>query len=131
MPFIVFLCCFGTQLHAQLDTFNLSRYKLPDIKFRKLDLNFNMDGSNSLQNRKSGDNTYKNSTFMSNNYLNIGYNSYRNSERLQSEQDFRIGINPIFSNSKSDSSITYKSSDINSSIQLNSINRIYYQKEKK
>ena len=127
MPFIVFLCCSSTVLHAQLDTFDLTRYKLPDIKFRQLDLNLNLDGSNSFQNGKNDETLYKQSTLSSNNYLNIDYRSYRNSERLQNEQVFRIGINPRYSNVKSDSGIMFKRSDINSYIEFNSINRIYYQ----
>jgi hypothetical protein len=129
MPFIVFLCCFGTVLHAQLDTFDLSRYKLPEIKFRQLDLNFNLSGSNSLNSIKDENSSYKNSTVSSSNNLDIGYSSYRNSERLQNEQDFRIGFFPGFQNSKTDGDLTYKRSAINSYIVLKSINRIYYQNQ--
>jgi hypothetical protein len=123
--FIVFLCCFTAVLHAQLDTFNLSRYKLPDIKFRQLDLNVNLDGSHSFDNNKTEDNTSKYSKFESNNDVNIGYKSYRNSEHLQNEQEFSFGISPNFSNSISDGDFNYKISNFSSDIQFTSRNRIY------
>jgi hypothetical protein len=90
MPFIAFLCCFGSVLHAQLDTFNLSRYKLPDIKFRQLDLSYNLSGNNSLSKNKSTFNSSKFSTIAATNDLNIAYRSYRNSEHLQNEQEFTM-----------------------------------------
>jgi hypothetical protein len=127
MPFIVFLCCFSTVLHAQLDTFNLSRYKLPDIRVRQLDLNVNLDGSRTFDKSKTEDNSSKYSTFESNNDLTLGYKSYRNSLHLQSEQSYVLGFNPKFSNSKSDGDILYKNSDFSSTIHINSQNRIYFQ----
>jgi hypothetical protein len=127
IPFIVFLCCFETVFHAQPDTFDLSRYRLPDIKFRQLDLNFNIDGSSSLQNRDYDENLYKQSSFSSDNNLNMGYRSYRNTQRFQNEQSFRIGINPGLDKIKSDSGITFKNLAFNSFIDLTIINRIYFQ----
>jgi hypothetical protein len=125
ISFIVFLCCFSSVLHAQPDTFNLSRYKLPDIKFRQLDLNVNLDGSHSFDNNKTEDNTSKYSKFESRNNVNIGYKSYRNSAHLQNEQEFIFGISPSFSNSKSDGDFNYKISNFSSDIQIKSRNRIY------
>jgi len=129
MPFILFLCCFTTVLHAQLDTFNLSRYKLPDIKFRQLDLNVNLDGSHSFDNNKTEENSSRYSKFESINDLTIGYRSYRNSEHLQNEQEFTMGLSPNFSNSKSDGDIINRNSNFNSNIRLDSRNRIYFQNQ--
>jgi hypothetical protein len=127
MPFIVFLCCFGTVLHAQLDTFNLSRYKLPDIKFRQLDLRYNLSGNNSLSKNKSTFNSSKFSTIAATNDLNIAYRSYRNSEHLQNEQEFTIGFGSEFKNNKDEDEITYKYSNVNPVLQFNSDNRFYNQ----
>ncbi len=129
ISFIVFLCFLSTVLKAQLDTFNLSRYKLPEIKFRQLDLNFNLDGTNALDKTTTEDNSFKYSSLESDNYLNIGYKSYRNSEHLQNEQEFRIGVNPGFSNRKNDGEITYKNTVIGTYYNLTSRNRIYYQNQ--
>jgi hypothetical protein len=129
MPFIVFLCSFGTVLHAQLDTFNLSRYKLPDIKFRQLDLGFNLGGSNLINKNNSENYSYNYSTFTSNGNLNLTYRSYRNSEHLQNEQQFSFGLTPEFKNEKSDDEITYKYSNINPVLQFNSENRFYRQNQ--
>jgi hypothetical protein len=129
MPFIVFLCCFGTVLHAQLDTFDLSLYRLPDIKFRQLDLGFNIGGSN-IFNKNNGENySSKYSSFTSNSNLNIAYRSYRNSEHLQNEQQFSIGLTPEFKNEKTDDELTYKYSNFNSVLQFKSDNRFYRQNQ--
>ena len=127
MPFIVFLCCFTAVLHAQLDTFNLSRYKLPDIKFKQLDLSFNLGGNNTFFKNELDDYSSKSSTFAANSDLNIAYRSYRNSEHLQNEQNFIIGLSPEFKNDKTDDDITYRYSNMNSFLQFNSDNRFYRQ----
>jgi hypothetical protein len=127
MPFIVFLCCFSTVLQAQLDTFNLSRYKLPDIKFRQLDLRFNLGGNHTFFKNENEDNSSKSSTLTSNCDLNIAYRSYRNSEHLQTEQNFNIGSSPEFKKDKTDDAVTYWYSKMNSFLQFNSDNRFYRQ----
>ncbi len=92
-------------------------------------MNFNLDGTNALDKTTTEDNSFKYSSLESDNYLNIGYKSYRNSEHLQNEQEFRIGVNPSFSNRKNDGDITYKNTVIGTYYNLTSRNRIYYQNQ--
>jgi hypothetical protein len=125
ISFIVFLCFLSTVLKAQLDTFNLSRYKLPEIKFRQLDLNFNLGGNNSFYKGKNDDISSKFSSLTSNNDLNIVYRSYRNTEHLQNEQNFTVGFTPEFSNRKNEDEITYRYSNMNTLLRFTSENRFY------
>jgi hypothetical protein len=127
MPFIVFLCCFSTVLHAQLDTFDLSRYKMPDIKYRQLDFRLNLGGNNSLSKNESVNNSLKYSTFESSNDLNIEYRAYKNSEYIQSEQNFIIGSGSEFKKDKDDGEIIYKYSNISPFLEFTSENRFYRQ----
>ena len=81
-----------TAINGQYSGFNLSQYKLPDIKLNKLDFNFdlyhvkdnNITQQSLLDERKSIVNNFSGS-------LNLTYFHYRNSEKYQG--DLTAGIN--------------------------------------
>jgi hypothetical protein len=90
-----------------------------------LDFRFNLAGNNSLSRIKSELNSSKLSSFTAHNNLDIAYRSYRNSERLQNEQEFSIGFGSEFKNYKNDDELTYRYSLVNSLLQFISENRLY------
>jgi hypothetical protein len=114
-------------LHAQLDTFDLSTYKLPVIQRKALDLTFNLNESSEYD-----ESHYeyvsakpKDSYFNFNNMTKIGYSSYMNNERIQSSQDYAISFAPKINRHVINDSITNKQSVINTGFHIYSYNRIY------
>lgn len=114
-------------LKAQLTNFDLSSYKLPEIKRHQLDLNFDFSGRS-----YSNDQNYRNSTdyYNKSNYVDgdigLGYSYYKNSSRIQSNQNYRMMINSSFEDRKSENKLLEQSYDINGYFSLNSDNRLYF-----
>lgn len=68
---------------SQSEKFDLSKYKLPDIKRQQLDFNFESKGRNTFGLITYGNDSLKNKANSFNGYSNIGYSFYRNSENIQ------------------------------------------------
>jgi len=91
---------FATAINGQYSGFNLSQYKLPDIKLNKLDFNFdlyhvkdnNITQQSLLDERKSIVNNFSGS-------LNLTYFHYRNTEKYQGDLTAGISSQPsIYTN---------------------------------
>lgn len=115
-------------LHGQYTNFDLSKYKLPDIKINRLDAYFNIGNSinnESIRRSNSDSSEYFNNNF--NGSLNLDYYHFRNSEKYQGilEVNADIYTNPY--NSKSNN-FNSKFDNINGYILISGINRFYNQK---
>lgn len=70
---------------SQTDKFDLSKYKLPDIKRQQLDFNFQSNGQNSSSKYffKDESDTLKNENHQFNGEYTLRYSFYRNSPKIQ------------------------------------------------
>ena len=90
-------------LRAQLDSFDLSTYKLPDITRHQLDFNIDLDGRSytSDQYYRNKEDNYNTSNRFDGD-LNLDYAFYRNSDKIQSNQMFNLDFRPSFYDNKND-----------------------------
>jgi len=117
-------------LSAQINSFDLSTYQLPDIKRHQLDLAFDLNGSSSVYDRSqrnSMDQFYKRNNI----YGDIGlrYNFYSNSIKYQGNQDIMIDFSSSFNDRKDKESTLYESFDAGSTFRINSKNRFYFKQK--
>lgn len=128
--FILIGILLSSNTSAQFNNFNLSDYKLPEIKRQALSLNFDFLGANSnTKNDKSLDIDYldRSSSYTRSNFL-IHYNLYLNSEFKQQTKNAYFSFNTSFTKQESPESIK-KSFDISPYLQYDASNRIYTNSE--
>jgi hypothetical protein len=114
--------------NAQVDSFNLSNYKLPVLKRQQLDFNFNFSGNNSY-NKHLANNSSNYAESQSNSYdgtFALFYKLYNNNIKWQNEAQVGINISPNYNSSKIDSIHKYESYGFTPRININSINRNYF-----
>jgi hypothetical protein len=129
-PLAVILLFITSAIYGQLDTFDLSRYKLPDIKRSQLDLNIDMNSLNSLT--KENPENYgevKNSSNTLNGSVMLNYQFYRNSDKIQSDQHYKIELVPDFSSQGFGDTASDKTQTLTALTFVTSINRIYFDNE--
>jgi len=115
---------FPLVLGAQYTDFDLSKYKLPDIKLNRLDASFNMvnSGNSHLSQTKFDTSKVKHNNL--DGRLNLGYYYFRNTEKYQGNLSTIADIHPLLYYVKTDNNDNRNtSSDIN--FMINSINRFY------
>lgn len=115
----------STLLNAQYKKFDISKYKLPDIRTSSLDLNLNLYHSIQSDKIDLGQLTESNSS--SHNYsglLNVQLNHFRNSAKYQGTHRISVSFEPNFSRS-TENDITSKDNDTRISVYLYSSNRFY------
>jgi hypothetical protein len=113
-------------LNAQFTSFNLSDFKLPVIKRQYLDLNMNAYLRNSYyKNLSEGLPDYKSTVFDFQNRNLIVYGLYKNSEKVQREQLYRLDLEPSWSDRKTNTS-KYSYSQFYSDLSVTSVNRMYF-----
>ena len=119
---------FVTQvLMAQFESFDLKKYKLPEIKRKQLDLSMNLNESSRRENTKSEfqDKYYeKNFSFWGN--TSISYSSYANSARRQSSQSISLTLAPELQNQTEMDNQETRNSQMRSTLNISNINRIYF-----
>lgn len=121
----LFLCNFG---FAQLNNFNLSDYKLPDLKRSTLETNFNLSGSNNSyvgfdQSTQPFDET-GNKQFYSN--IDVNYNHYLNNAKNQRVTDIGLDFSTNSYTNKKDKKKINRSSYIRPVVYFKTDNRHYY-----
>jgi hypothetical protein len=120
------LCGIATATYSQLDTFDLSIYKLPDIKRHQLELQVDLNGYTSSQTVKDEGADSQSEAY--NNFrggLQIGYQLDRNSRKFQSYQNFSVSMNPSFRSHIIEDTLDNSDFIINPGVNLISVNRIY------
>lgn len=89
--FFLFTMQISEQLNAQYSGFDLSRYKLPDIKVSRLDMMFDLGGNLNKSRIElwDGDSVRtRNNMFGTN--INLNYNHFRNTQKYQGILDVRL-----------------------------------------
>jgi hypothetical protein len=112
-------------MNGQYSGFDLSKYKLPDIKLSRLDLNINMDhlkdnysyDITSIPKSKSVSNTL-------NGTLNLDYYHFRNTERYQGNFEIIFNIEPSLYNMDYNG-IKTKNNSTDGSLSFYSTNRFF------
>ncbi len=118
----------ASQLFSQFTDFKLSDYKLPNMKRKSLDINFNMQGTNSSTSSEehiSNTREKRNYTDFDSN-ISALYKSYLNNESLQREIKFGFGFLWNSYKSTANDENRWKYSSINPSLYIDFINRKYY-----
>ncbi len=89
--FFLFTIQISEQLNAQYSGFDLSRYKLPDIKLNRLDMMFDLGGNlnnGRIESSDSDSSKTRNNGFRGD--LNLNYNHFRNTQKYQGILDVRL-----------------------------------------
>jgi len=124
---LLWTICLSTLLaNAQIENFDLSTYKLPDIKRHQLDLNAGLDGGNSYYEyyRRLG-NDYTEKLNGINGDFGVGYRFYKNSESYQGNQYVGIGLNADFKDEKDENGFVGEQFYFRNNFQISSVNRFY------
>jgi len=114
-------------LSAQFTDFDLSQYKLPDIRLHRLDASFDFSnaGNRILSRNEVVTTRTKNNNIAGG--LDLGYYYFRNTEKYQGNLNAYTNINPALSTTGTESNNTRNtSSEID--IVINSTNRFYNRK---
>jgi len=113
---------------AQLSSFDLAKYKLPDLKRRTLNTYFNLNGSNYYY--KLNNSPYNNYDKLATNSFKtdfiINYNYYLNSEKYQRNATLALYFLSSFINQKQDDELEYKDNNLSPSLFYLYTNRKYF-----
>lgn len=104
ISFFLFTTCY-----AQLDSFHLRDFVLPEVDIKQLDINANIKGSNNIENRSSSPKTSNFQTKM-----DLQYNHFYNSPKVQLQSSGSLHLAYQISNS-SQSSPSLEQSTFNGS----------------
>lgn len=130
--FVVIAIIFFGQGYAQISKFNLSDYKLPDMKRHFLETNFDLSGNN---------NYYKQPIYSQNVYdeqnaneysgrISINYSSYLNKATVQRQAYGGINLGSYFSNTKLNDTLKNENYNIYPRLNYTIINRRYFKNAK-
>jgi len=124
---LLWTICLSTLLaNAQIENFDLSTYKLPDLKRHQLDFNVEYNGGNSYYEKYQRLGTdYTNKTNDFGGGFGIGYRFYRNNQTYQGNQYIGIGLNSDFSDKKDENGYVGEQFNFSDNITINSYNRFY------
>lgn len=125
ITFLVSGLIFTTVLNAQYSALTLSKYKLPEIRLNKLDLNINLD-QNTVNNSYKLTDVTESDSYMNSltGLLNLGYSHFRNTEKFQADYDVTLNLQPSVSREKDNVYLT-KNNNINSYFQITAVNRFF------
>ena len=130
--FLIALVLFMTTIissQAQLNDFNLSDYKLPDLDRKALETRFSLNGSNyydkspmySFPNfNELNQNQYSSSAF-------INYSHYLNNSKYQRNSNYAFNFNSNYYNRKQDGKLFNKSNQLIPALYIQSENRRYFE----
>jgi hypothetical protein len=117
---VIFLWAPG-MLYAQLDSYRLDSYRLPDIRTHRLDIDFSGNGNTANTRRWTdpGDPENGSKQFTLNGNLSAAYSFYRNDQAYQGEQYLNLSIAPRVSTTDPPRLFT-------GSLEIRSVNRSYF-----
>jgi len=118
---------FPVLLFGQFSGFDLSKYKLPDIKTDRLDLYFNLynSGSKTFSQISNSDTTESKQNYLSS-ALNLSYYHFRNSEKYQGDLMVYSYFRPSIMKNNTNELIT-KNNTINTDFLISSNNSFFNQ----
>jgi hypothetical protein len=125
--FILTGLLFPLVLGAQYTDFDLSKYKLPDIRLHRLDASFDLlnDVGNYLSQDKWDTTKWKSNDL--NGSLKLDYYYFRNTEKYQGNLDASLYYGQRLNKYVTESN-NRKNNDVDRSISVNNINRFYNQR---
>ena len=115
---------FFTQNYAQLNNFDLSKYKLPDLERRTLETDFNFSENNGINSSSDQDARRVSNSFS--NYIFLGYDYYLNTAEIQRNSEVNIDLSSNIYRNNEDKEIRNKNFHIEPSISFQSNNRKYF-----
>lgn len=112
---------------AQLNYFDLSSYKLPEMTRHQIDLNLDLTGfsDKSDQNYKFRFDSYTNQNSI-NGGLDLDYSFYRNSENFQLNHRYSFNFNSIFENQKDKENTLLETFKLYTNLSADLQNRFYF-----
>ena len=126
--FLFFITSTFFNISAQLNNFDLSKYKLPDLERRALETYFELSGSNDYDRfpsqTQAGD--HQTSTFLYNGITHLNYNHYLNNSTSQRGSDLGFYFSFGSGNRKENKELFYKYSHEHPVIYYRLYNRKYY-----
>lgn len=119
---------FTGQSFGQTNEFNLSDYKLPDLKRHSLEMNYALSTNNNFINYSdlhlADYNEHSNNQFGG--IVNINYNFYLNTPSKQQQTSASFNFSSSYSNLKEDKQLVSKNSNFAPRFYYKTINRKYY-----
>lgn len=124
----VLFIALGLPLFSQLNSFNLSDYKLPNLKRHILETNLDLNGFNYFGNQpnNSGSSSIKDK---SNSYFGsfrLGYNGYVTNEKRQLEISSIVSVQADYYNSKENGNLTSKNNSVRPAFYNTFFHRWYF-----
>lgn len=126
------LLLFATSLFlngfAQLNNFDLSKYKLPDLKRRTLETNFNFHGDN-IYEENANQNIARHNERKTNNYFGdiyLNYNYYLNNSKFQRTSSLYLNLSSNLNETKLDKKLLNKIRSISPELNYKFENRKYF-----
>jgi hypothetical protein len=120
---LLLLVVYSLSLNAQYDDFDISKYKLPDIKTSSLDLQVNLN-HNFQSIRDEGETDFDHTTQSIAGAFYADFYHFRNSGKYQGSQTLSIVYNPNYRKTIRDN-LTEKNNYNYASLSFSSINRFY------
>jgi hypothetical protein len=115
--------------HAQLNDFNLSDYKLPDLDRKTIETRFNLNGDNLFE--KLPNSVISNFYEINRNYFGssafLNYNHYVNNAKYQRNSTYGIDFYSNYYNRKQDGELFNKSNQMRSALYIQTENRRYFE----
>ncbi len=130
LRFGLFIVTLGIFLNgfSQLNDFDLSKYKQPNLERQSLETNFNIGGHNNYEKAPSqtnyGFDEYGTNQYSGDIYLN--YNHFLNNSEYQRETNLGLDLSSYFYNVKEDKEVSFKDNNILPMLYFQRDNRKYY-----
>jgi hypothetical protein len=113
-----------TIINGQYSQFDLSKYKLPDIKTSRLELNSYLTNNLSKSSYRMSDDTIENSNNTTSGSLDLAYYRFRNSRKYQGDLSIRAYLKPDLDRSTRQDETT-RDNSMATNFTVQSINRFY------
>jgi hypothetical protein len=111
-------------INGQYSQFDLSKYKLPDIKTSRLELNSYLTNNFDKSRYRMSDDTIENSHNKASGSLDLSYYRFRNSRKYQGDLKIRAFLKPDLDRLTRQDEVTINNS-MTANFTLQSINRVY------
>ncbi|MBK8807041.1 MAG: hypothetical protein IPO21_10490 [Bacteroidales bacterium] len=113
--------------YAQLNNFDLAKYKLPEMKRKSMETDINAYGENYIYDRKYSiaNNQFKDESKYNNLNANLNFDYYSNSAKFQREAYINLYFSGYYDHDKRDSSIDRINSSFTTQQNTHLINRRY------
>ena len=133
MMYLVLIALFiAGKVYPQLNNFDLSKYKLPNLERKSLDTYFDFSGNNDFNKHFSSTmpsyNVESRNQYNSN--IHVNYNSYLNNANWQKYSNIGADFTSYFYNTLFDKRTYQRSFTVYPSLFVNSVNRKYFSSNK-